>query len=316
MPLDPKARAILDADDALNLPPRHTLSPVEARIQKNARPPATEEPVEQIQDRTIAVDGGRIALRFYRPAGEGPQPALVFFHGGGWVVGSIVQTEATCRVLANRAHCTVFSVDYRLAPEFKFPTAAEDCLAATRWVADNAEALGVDPARIAIGGLSAGGNLAAVVALMARERGGPRICFQFLGYPITDYDFETRSYLENSEGFGLSRADMVWFWNHYLTKPEDGMHPYVSPMRAELLSNLPPALVVTAEFDPLRDEGEAYAERLREAGVEVVCTRYAGMIHGFVGMAHLLEGGQQAIDQLVNALNAAFAGKAAAATGD
>ena len=153
--------------------------------------------------------------------------------------GSIAQTEATCRALANRAGCAVISVDYRLAPEYKFPTAAEDSYLATRWVAEHARALGIDPSRIAVGGLSAGGNLAAVVPLMARDRGGPAICFQFLAYPITDYDFDTPSYLENANGFGLSRSDMIRFWNHYLTSPEEALHPYVSPMRADALAGLP-----------------------------------------------------------------------------
>ncbi len=307
MPIDPKVQAILDADQALSLPPKKTLTPDEARRQKNARPPAPQEPIYQAETLHAAGPDGPIPVRIYRPSADRPLPALVFFHGGGWVQGSLDQTDATCRVLANAASCLVASVDYRLAPEAKFPAAAEDCYAATRWLVENAAELGVDPARIAVGGLSAGGNLAAVVALMAKDRGGPPLVLQVLGYPITDYNFETPSYIENAEGFGLSRDDMVWYWSHYLPEGGDGYHPYVSPLRASDLSDLPPALVITAEYDPLRDEGEAYAARLRETGIAVTCTRYDGTIHGLIGMAHLIDQGQQAVDEVVMALRSAFA---------
>ncbi len=315
MPLDPKVQALLNADQALGLPPKKTLTPEQARAQKNARPPAPLEPIHQIEDRQAAGPDGPIPVRIYRPSPQRPLPALVFFHGGGWVQGSVDQTEATCRTLANAAGCVVASVDYRLAPEAKFPAAAEDSYAATRWLAEHAAELGVDPARIAVGGLSAGGNLAAVVALMAKDRGGPALVLQVLGYPITDYNFETASYRENADGFGLSRDDMVWYWNHYLPQGGDGFHPYVSPLRAADLSGLPPALVITAEYDPLRDEAEAYAARLSAAGVPVTCTRYDGVIHGLIGMAHLLPQGRQAVEQTIAALQSAFA-TAAAPAGD
>lgn len=307
MPLDPQALAMLEADRALGLPPRHSLSAVEARTLPTARPPAPLEPVHAVEDLSVPGPAGNIPVRVYRPSAAGDLPVLVFFHGGGWVIGSIGQTDATCRTLANRAGCVVVSVDYRLAPEHRFPAAAEDSYAVTNWVARNAAEMKIDPARIAVGGFSAGGNLAAVVPLMAKDRGGPPIAFQFLGYPITDYDFETPSYLANADGFGLSRADMIWFWNLYLTAEADGVHPYVSPMRAEDLSGLPPALVITAEFDPLRDEAEAYAVRMRGAGVDVTCTRYDGMVHGFMGAAHILAKGELALDETVGALRKAFA---------
>jgi acetyl esterase len=272
-----------------------------------ARPAAPAEPVHSVADQTVPGPAGDIPVRVYRPSAASDLPLLIFFHGGGWVIGSIAQTDATCRSLANGAGCAIASVDYRLAPEHRFPAAAEDCYAVTRWMADHAAERQIDPARIGVGGFSAGGNLAAVVPLMARDRGGPAITFQFLGYPITDYNFDTPSYLTNAEGFGLSRADMIWFWDLYLTGKADGKHPYVSPMQAEDLAGLPPALVITAEFDPLRDEAEVYAERLRSAGVEVTCTRYEGMVHGFMGAAHILDKGSAAMDETVAALRAAFA---------
>src|SRR5213078_1916119 len=205
-----------------------------------------------------------------------------------------------------RVGCLVVSVDYRLAPEHRFPAAPEDCYAATRWLAEHAGSLGGDKGRIAVGGDSAGGNLAAVVALMARDRGGPKLAFQLLVYPATDTDFETRSYRENSEGYFLTRADMVWFWNHYAPRDEDRRNPYAAPLRAASLRGLPPALVITAEFDPLRDEGEAYGARLRDAGNQVLVKRYPGMIHGFFGMGTLLTQARTATKEAAGALRAAF----------
>jgi acetyl esterase len=307
MPLDSQAFAMLQAEQALGLPPRHTVSAAEARTMPSARTPAPVEPVYSVVDRAVPGSEGEIPVRIYQPSADASLPCLVFFHGGGWVIGSIAQIDATCRVLANRASCTVVSVDYRLAPEYRFPAGAEDCYDVTKWVAGHAEDLGVDRKRLAVGGFSAGGNLAAVVAMMARDRGGPAIAFQFLGYPITDCDFGRSSYLENAEGYGLSRADMLWFWDLYVTREEDKAHPYVSPIRAEDLAGLPPALVITAEFDPLRDEAEDFAQQLAAAGVECQCTRYDGMVHGFMGAAHLLDKGAMAIDETVAALRAAFA---------
>ncbi|MHB8992779.1 MAG: alpha/beta hydrolase, partial [Chloroflexota bacterium] len=195
---------------------------------------------------------------------------------------------------------------YRLAPEHKFPAAVDDTYAATRWVADNAAVLGADPDCIAVGGDSAGGNLATVVALRARDEEGPRLCHQLLLYPVTNYGFDTPSYRENGSGYMLTLADMEWFWAHYLAGEVDGRHPHASPLRAEDLSGLPPALVLTAEFDPLRDEAEAYAARLREAGVPVTLTRYDGMVHNFVRLYAALDGGRRALDQVGGALREAF----------
>jgi acetyl esterase len=305
MPLDPQAQAILDVmGGLLDLT---SLTPQQARDQMAAmRPDLPVEPVARVEDLSAAGPAGDIPLRLYAPASDTPLPVLVYFHGGGWVIGDIESHDPTCRSLANVAGCAVISVDYRLAPEAKFPAAAEDAYAATVWVRDNAARLGLDPSRLAVGGDSAGGNLAAVVSLMARDRGAPPIDFQLLVYPVTDHSYETASYVENATGYLLTRESMEWFWNHYISSPEDSTNPYASPLRATDLAGLPPALVITAEFDPLRDEGEAYATRLREAGVPTTCTRYDGMIHGFFGMGAAIERANDAVAEAATALRAAF----------
>lgn len=307
MPLDPQAKAILDASAQLNLPELHTLTPAEARERMAAmRVPVEGEPVASIENRAIPGPLGEIPVRIYRPAAAGPLPVLVYYHGGGWVVGDLEYQDAACRFLANHVPCAVVSVDYRMAPEHKFPAPLEDCYAATKWVAENATAIGADASRIAIGGDSAGGNLAAAVALMARDRGGPGLAHQLLVYPVTDFNLETGSYLANAEGYMLTRESMRWFWNHYLSTPEDGADPLASPLRAEDLRGLPPATVFTAEFDPLRDEGEAYGERLRQAGVPVEVTRYDGLIHGFFAMSHVLDQAKASHERAATALARAF----------
>nr|WP_281427635.1 alpha/beta hydrolase [Mesobacillus maritimus] len=264
------------------------------------------EEVGKVEDRRIPGPGGEIPVRIYTPEGEGPFPALVYYHGGGWVIGNLDTVEVPCRLLTNRANCVVISVDYRLAPEHKFPAAAEDAYSAVQWVVDNASSIGVDSARVAVGGDSAGGNLAAVVALMAKDKGGPSISYQMLIYPVTNHNYDTQSYKDNAEGYFLTKSTMEWFWNHYLRNEEDGKNPYASPLLAEDVSGLPPALVITGGFDPLRDEGEAYAEKLKAAGVAVEATRYDGMIHGFFWLPGMLLQGDKAIHQAANALREAF----------
>jgi acetyl esterase len=309
MPLDPQARALLDQAKALGRPPLNALSPSDARAEAKAVGtlfgPAPA--VANVENRTIAGPAGALPVRMYTPAGSGPFPALVFFHGGGWVIGDLETQDGVCRALANGADCVVVSVDYRLAPENKFPAAPEDSYAAAKWVAANAASINVDPARIAVGGDSAGGNLAAVTAQMARERGGPRLVFQLLVYPVTDGACDSTSYRDNADGYLLTKDMMLWFWNHYVRNPEDRFNPMASPLRAHSLEGLPPALVQTAEFDPVRDEGEAYAARLMEAGVPVRLTRYDGMIHGFFGMASVTDRAAIAIDEAAAALRSAFA---------
>jgi acetyl esterase len=310
MPLDPQAKTLLDAMTAMGMPQMHTLS-VE-QIQQIRGMAAAEammgkpEPVGSVEDREIPGPDGHLPIRIYTPEGIGPFPVLVYFHGGGWVLGNIQSVDAMCRILTNEARCITVSVEYRLAPEHKFPAAPEDCYAATRWIAEHAADFNGDAARIAVGGESAGGNLAAVVALMARDRGGPKLVFQLLIYPATGGDGDTPSTRENAEGYMLTREDGEWFMNHYLSSEADRQNPYLAPLKATDLRGLPPAVVVTAEFDPLRDEGEYYAARLHDAGVPVKTKRYDGMIHGFVNFAGMLDKGRQALSEAAGALRGAF----------
>jgi len=308
MPLDPQARALLDQFAALGAQSLSSMSVPDARRAMEALGAMRGEPVSinHTADRRIPGPAGEIPVRVYTPAATAPLPLLVYFHGGGWVLGGIETHDGVCRELANGAGCVVVSVDYRLAPEHKYPAAAEDCYAATQWAAAHAADLGGDAARVAIGGDSAGGNLAAVVAQMARDRGGPGVVFQLLIYPATVAAFDTPSYRDNAEGYLLTTVDMRWFWNHYLRTPADGENAYASPLRAAELAGLPPAMVITAEFDPLRDEGERYARRLEEAGVPVRLSRYDGMIHGFFGMTQFLDKAKTAVQDASGNLRLAF----------
>src|SRR5881392_1691752 len=286
MPLDPEAKMLLEQLTTV-VRPFDELSVEEARaaIVTLSAAAGEGEAVARVENRTVPGPRGEIPVRVYTP-------------------------EGLCRHLANAAGAVVVSVDYRLAPEHPFPASGEDAYAATRWVAANAGAIGGDARRIAVGGDSAGGNLAAVVSLMARDRGGPPLVFQLLVYPVTDAPAaNTGSYRENAEGYFLTARMMHWFWNHYCGKTPDLSDPYLCPLRARDLKHLPPALVVTAEFDPLRDEGEAYAARLREAGSQAHVKRYAGMIHGFFGMGPLLTKAREATKDAAEALRAAFSAR-------
>ena len=309
MPLDPQVKAVLDMLEAMNAPPLGTLSPAETRIASVARRPDGVEPeaVHSVEDRTIPGPGGEIPVRVYTPSADAALPLTVYFHGGGWVIGDLESEDARCRSIANQAGCVVLSVDYRLAPEDPFPASWEDAYAATKWAAEHADELGIDVARIAVAGSSAGANLAAVVAQQARDGGGPALVHQALVYPVTDHAMDTASYSENAEGYLLTRHSMQWFWGHYLGEDGDGSAPTASPLRAENLGGLPSALVITAEFDPLRDEGEAYAEAMRAAGVEVTCTRYDGQIHAFFNFAEMIDRGGDAVAEVSASLRAAFA---------
>jgi len=299
--LHPKARAIVDQIAAL--PQLPSLTPVEARGRPSPLE-AAPEAVGSVTARTIPGPAGPMAVRIYRPR-DPLRAALVYFHGGGWVVGSLEGADASCRALANRSRCVVISIDYRLAPETKFPGAVEDAYAAVRWVAENAAELRIDPARIAVGGASAGGNLAAAAALASRDRGGPKIAFQLLTVPVTELSARAASYQEFAEGYGLSRADMEWYGSHYVRTAADADEPYASVLRADL-HGMPPAFVITAECDPLRDDGEAYAEKLRKLGVAARYKRYPGMFHGFMSFPSALPEGAEAFEDAGKALREAL----------
>jgi acetyl esterase len=245
-------------------------------------------------------------VRIYTPDAPSPRPVVAFFHGGGFVICSVETHDGLARRLVNALGAVVVSVEYRLAPEARCPAAAEDCYAATQWVHEHAAELGADPARLMVAGDSAGGNLAAVVSLMAREQGGPPITSQVLVYPVIDAACDAPSYAENGEGYFLEATGMRWFWDHYLGPDGDGEHQNASPIRARDLSGLPPAVVITAEFDPLRDEGEAYAKALQAAGVPVVARRYDGMIHGFVSMPMLFPEADDAVARIADAVQPAL----------
>ena len=275
--------------------------------------PGKPEPIARSEDRQIpGPDGHSIAVRIYWPLGwtenSDQRTGVVFFHGGGWVIGSLDLYDSMCHAIANRADCIFVSVDYRMAPEHCFPAAAEDCLAATVWVSEHADELGIDRNRLAVAGDSAGGNLATAACLMARDRESVEIAYQVLIYPITDHNFDTVSYLENADDYFLTRQSMIWFWNQYVPNAIDRDNPYVSPLRAESLAGLPPAYVLTAEFDPLRDEAEAYAARLEQAGVATELERFDGMIHGFFRRVDLYNraiDAQAKVAQVIRSINVA-----------
>ena len=265
------------------------------------------EDVESVEDRTIDAGGQQVPVRIYRPAGlgEGPAPVLVFYHGGGFVIGGLDTHDRDCRALANRGACVVISVDYRLAPEHPFPAGVEDAWAALRWVVDHSGELGIDADRVAIGGDSAGGNLSAVTALWARDEGIP-LRFQLLIYPAVDSTGDYPSRVENATGYLLDRESMEWFTEHYFGTFADRDDWRAAPMKAARHDGVAPALIITAEFDPLRDEGEAYAAKLTAAGVAATASRYDGMIHGFFGFGQLVPASLPALDEAGAALRAAL----------
>jgi acetyl esterase len=298
MPLHPEVEALLREFDEQGLRPFSEMTVLEARAMGESLE-ALQGEMEDVADvRDVLVQGaaGHLSARLYYPYATEAPPVLIYFHGGGWVMGSIESADKPCRSLANAAGCVVVSVGYRLSPDTKYPGPAEDCYAATAWIADHVGALGGDPRWLGVSGDSAGANLAAAVTLMARDRGGPHLSYQVLIYPVTAPARASvfESYAVNGQGYLLTSDSMRWFWDHYTSTPADADEPYASPLRAENLSGLPPALVVTAEFDPLRDEGRAYAQRLKDAGVRVEALEYNGAIHGFLWMNGRLEQGREA----------------------
>ena len=312
MPLDPQAATVLKAmeEDGFILSP--DMTPAEMR-NYSIQSQQANEPAEvgRVENRVITgPDGNDLPLRIYWPHGAGadgnPLGVVVYFHGGGWVLCDLETHDPQVRSMVNRTGLVHVSVDYRLAPEHPYPAGPDDCYAATCWVAANAAELGVDPSRLGVAGDSAGGNLAAVTALMARDRGGPEIAFQLLVYPCCDMDPDAWwSMAANADGPLLTRAIMVWFYDHY-TGDADRTDPYMSPVHAASHAGLPPGLIITAEYDPLCDEAEAYAAKLAAAGCDVTCSRYDGMFHGFFGFDAELDRGEQAQVEAATALRAAL----------
>jgi acetyl esterase len=311
--LDPQAKAVLERVARADLPPYPQLGAAGARqLYRETRGALAAPPpeVESVEDLHAPGPAGDLRVRLYRPPGAadaGPLPALVYFHGGGWTIGDLDTHDVPCREFANLAHCAVVSVDYRLAPEHKFPAAFDDAVAATHWVHAQAEALGIDASRLAVGGDSAGGNLAAAVAIAFRDTWGPRIAMQTLLYPGTDMAADTPSHAAFADGYLLTRDAILWFKDNYLRGPADEADWRASPLRAGDLAGLPPAYVITAGFDPLLDEGRAYADRLRAAGVKVTYECFAGMIHGFVTMGGVIAAAHHAIYRASLGLKQAFA---------
>jgi acetyl esterase len=305
----PEIRSLLDQQATSGRPPLHHQSVEQARAFHAADaaalngPPA---PVAAVADRRVPGPAGELPVRVYTPEGEPPFPIVVFFHGGGWVVGTLDTYDPLCRALAAATPAVVVSVDYRLAPEHRWPAAVEDAYAATEWASRNAAALGGVQHRLAVAGDSAGGNLAAVVALGARDRGGPAIAFQLLVYPVLDAAGDTASWREYADGYHLTADGMRWYWDHYLGGA-DGAAPDASPLRAAFVGGLPPALVIGAEYDILRDEGEAYAARLAEAGVDASASRHAGVVHGFVRWRAVTGAAGDALQEAATALRSALA---------
>lgn len=287
MTIDPQVAGLLDQLKSQGVPDFSEMTVEDARgfVGAFIDLEGESQPVTEVRDVTINGPGGDLALRVYRPFAETDRPVIAYFHGGGYVTASLDIADKPARQLANATGCVVVSVDYRLAPEAKAPAAAEDCYAATAWIAQNADAIGGDVSRLVVSGDSAGGGIAAAVAQMARDRGAPALALQLLLYPITDHNGDWPSFTENGEGYLLSHRALSWFSAHYLVDAAQADDPYVSPVRASDLSGLPPAIVVTAGYDPLRDMGDAYAERLAAAGVPVVHLPNPSMIHGFLWMA-------------------------------
>ncbi|WP_106496732.1 alpha/beta hydrolase [Lentibacillus sp. Marseille-P4043] len=311
MPVNPKIQFFLDKLNALPKTPLDEITPeayraMETESIKNL--PQLEEPVKKVEDRVLKLKGRDIPVRVYTPnKGTAPHPGLVYYHGGGWVLGDLESHDAVCRFLANTASCVVISVDYRLAPESKFPAAVDDAYDSLEWIVEHEEEFAIDRSRIAVGGDSAGGNLAAVACIIAKERKAPEICHQLLLYPSTGFKEEPPSLKENAEGYFLTAESMEWFRKHYFNSDDDMLHPYASPILYHDLSGLPSATILTAQYDPLRDVGKAYAEQLEVNGVNVVYKNYEDLIHGFANFAGFVPEAKDALEDGARSLEKAFA---------
>ena len=312
MPLDPQVQAVLDAARKANVPELWQLTPDEARAEYLRRTSRLKIDVDihRVEDREIDGPDGRIPIRIYTPRdlnSDEMLPVLVWYHGGGYVIGDLDTHDSACRALANEADCIVVAVEYRLAPEHKFPAAVDDCMAALNWVAKHASGFHADAARIAVGGDSAGGNLATVVSILAREAGFPKISFQLLLYPVTAPEPETKSHHAFAEGYLLTRKTITWFFTHYIRSSRDTKDFRYAPLETDDLSSLPPALIIVAGYDPLRDEGVEYAEALIHAGNRVRLSNYEGMVHGFFLMGGMVDAARRAISESAAMLRDAFA---------
>jgi acetyl esterase len=312
--LHPQTRALLDLMQERGVPPTHTLSPDEARKLDRERRAFTQPappPVGEVRELQAEGPHGAIPLRLIRPLGaakDAPLPVLVYYHGGGWVIGDLETHDTLCRELANGAGCAVVAVDYRLAPEQRFPAAVDDCLAATYWIARHGAALGLDAARLAVGGDSAGGNLAAVMTLAAREAGDLPIAFQLLIYPATDMRRTAPSHESNGQGLLLTRDTIAYFHDHYIVEAKDDLDWRASPLLHENLAGLPPAFVLTAGYDPLRDEGLQYAQKLTQAGTRSALVCFERQIHGFILMGRVLDEANTAVQLCAAQLRSALSG--------
>jgi len=309
MSLDQQLRRYLDGLAAQGAKPVYELTVAEARRVAEERAPlqfSLAEPVATVREIDVPGPNGPVRTRVYTPASPVPLPILVFFHGGGWVTGSLDTHDGVCRSLATRTPCVVASADYRMAPEHRFPAAVEDAWALMQWVSAHAREIGGDAGRLAVGGDSAGGNLAAVMALRARGAAGSALRLQLLLYPVTDHDFDRPSYVRNATGYGLTREAMRWYWDQYVPDVAQRNNPEASPLRAADLSGVAPAVVLTCEYDPLLDEGVAYAERLAEADVPTVHQRYDGVIHGVARMPDITLRAWELLDDSIRALRDAF----------
>jgi len=310
MRLDPDAAAILERVREAGVPPWRSLPPVEGRQVYRERALLFQaEPIAvgTVWETAIPSRAGPLRIRVYRPDDGPPRPIFIYLHGGGWTLGDLDTHDTVCRRIAVAADCMVVAVDYRLAPEQPYPAAMDDTIDAVCWVAEHGAELGGDPGRLALGGDSAGGNLTAGAAIRLRDEGGPRVALQVLIYPATQATFEMLAYYENADGYFLTTADVVWFWRNYLGHDQAAAaDPYAAPGVAADLRDLPPAVVITADFDPIRDDGDIYALKLRAAGVPVVAKRFRGMIHGFVALPLEIQAGRRAIRLIAGAARRAW----------
>jgi acetyl esterase len=294
---------------ALKGKPAHLKTPDELRqdtISRAGQAKKQNEKVAKVENRTVPGPDGPVPVRVYTPEGQGPFPILLFIHGGGWIRGTLDTVDDGCKSLCHHGKCLVVSVGYRLAPETKFPGGLKDCYAALKWCAEHGAEINGDGSRLAVSGSSAGGNLTACVSLYARDQGGPKIALQVPISPVMNNNFDSTSYHQCAQGFGLSRPQMMMYWNHYLAKPEDPDSPYIAPIKAKSLKGVAPTLMLVAQYDVLRDEAEAYAARLAREGEPVHCTRYLGLTHGLGLTAATIEPSRHARDEMIAALHKAW----------